>query len=222
MRSALLPLPLLLCACGDKDASTAPQDTGEETIVIEPDEDDDEGPTGPVDADGDGYDDDVDCDDGDPAVNPDQTEVWNGVDDDCDGRRDADGTFRGAASGRATAVYEGQDFSFDLTCTGAVERDGADFTLVVTCPTDPEDDMALLLLGSTLVLQVEEDQDEREAAFEAWTGRGVMRSSDGWDTWMDASLEWVGYDDIAFSADRTAASLAVAVDGTMTWQDPTE
>ncbi|MCB9780269.1 MAG: putative metal-binding motif-containing protein [Alphaproteobacteria bacterium] len=40
--------------------------------------------TGPVDADGDGFTDDVDCDDGDPLVNPGATEICNDIDDDCD------------------------------------------------------------------------------------------------------------------------------------------
>lgn len=48
-----------------------------------------------VDADGDGFFGDEDCDDSDPAVNPDGTELCNDVDDDCDGEVDntaADGT----------------------------------------------------------------------------------------------------------------------------------
>ena len=42
----------------------------------------------PVDADGDGYLSDSDCDDSDPAINPSAQEVCNNVDDDCDGEID--------------------------------------------------------------------------------------------------------------------------------------
>jgi len=42
----------------------------------------------PLDADGDGFATDVDCDDEDPAVNPSSPEVCNGVDDDCNGASD--------------------------------------------------------------------------------------------------------------------------------------
>jgi|GEM_PF-1318905 len=41
-----------------------------------------------VDEDGDGFTDDVDCDDTDPAVNPGAIEVCNGIDDDCEGGTD--------------------------------------------------------------------------------------------------------------------------------------
>ena len=44
----------------------------------------------PVDADGDGFEAAQECDDSDPAINPDATEVCDGVDNDCDGLIDDD------------------------------------------------------------------------------------------------------------------------------------
>lgn len=217
MRRALLTSPIFLFSCADK-ASTGPdtRDTGEQ-IIIDPDPGDTAGQQGPVDADGDGYPAESDCDDGNAGVHPGASETWNGIDDDCDGRRDADGTYRGEADARASAIYEGDTYSFDLVCTSVLERDGADFTLLVTCPTDAGDDMAQRLLGASLILQINEDQDDREAPFEDWAGRGVMRSSDGWDTWLDATLAWAAMDGVEFSARRSAASLAITADGTMRW-----
>ncbi len=75
MRTALFLL--FLAACRGKDATpidTGLVDTGEPA----------------VDADGDGFAEDVDCDDADPLVHPDGNESCNGVDDDCNGEVDDD------------------------------------------------------------------------------------------------------------------------------------
>ncbi len=72
----LILASLLICGCGDKaggDGDTGPTgDTG----------------TATVDADQDGYDSSIDCDDDNPAINPSATEVCDQVDNDCDGAID--------------------------------------------------------------------------------------------------------------------------------------
>ncbi len=90
------PRPLLFClalvACGDKEQggggavpeSPEPSDTADTASA-----DDTGGTAGPLDADGDGFDQETDCDDTDPAVHPDADEVGcDGVDNDCDGSID--------------------------------------------------------------------------------------------------------------------------------------
>ena len=62
---------LLLIACGDKSTSDVDDDTG----AI-------------VDADGDGFFSDEDCDDTEPQVNPEADEYCDGIDNDCDGATD--------------------------------------------------------------------------------------------------------------------------------------
>ncbi len=68
----------------------------------------DTGSVDPVDGDGDGYTDDVDCDDSDDAVHPGADELCNGVDDDCDGTVDVD------ASDASTWYLDGDGDGFGV------------------------------------------------------------------------------------------------------------
>jgi hypothetical protein len=78
-----------------------------------------------VDADGDGFAVDVDCDDSNADVNPDADEVCNGVDDDCDTEVDEDATDMitfyddsdGDGYGDASAIIEACDLP-----TGAADN----------------------------------------------------------------------------------------------------
>ena len=69
---------------------------------------------GPEDGDGDGYPADVDCDDTDPDVNPDATEVCDGVDNDCSGRIDEG--FDADADGVTTCGPDGVEGNADDDC----------------------------------------------------------------------------------------------------------
>ena len=73
-RSACLLLAVLFATGCPPDSSDPKDDTG----------------SGLVDADGDGYGSQEDCDDSDPSVHPGAADACNGVDDDCDGEVDED------------------------------------------------------------------------------------------------------------------------------------
>jgi hypothetical protein len=119
------------------------EDTGESDADADADADTDtDADTDiPVDADSDGYTSDVDCDDGDAAVNPGATETCNGIDDDCDEavddadsdvtgtstwHRDSDGDGYGDPAATTQACEAGSGW---VTAELATDCDDADATV---------------------------------------------------------------------------------------------
>jgi hypothetical protein len=159
----------------------------------------------PVDGDGDGVPLPEDCDDRDPLSYPGAAEAFNGVDDDCDGRIDADGDYVGALALSGTAEIEGVVTPWALSCPATLARGGGALGFEARCAPPADDAYLQLILGAELLVLAEAPT----VSGAAWAGRGELRSSAGWDTWADVSVEFTDFDDPAVAVARDTVSLSL-------------
>ena len=178
---------LFLWACRTEpaiiDTSTVESDIPEPSSVVEPASDtaNDRG----QDIDEDGFPEETDCDDWDPAIHPNAEEIFDYIDNNCDGVIDFDGTFRGTIELGAVAIYEGNPYSFAQNCEVVLERDRGFADLMTTCLIDLSQENADILLGEEIFCEAESTALHDSQ----WQTQSVVRSSSGWDT--DASLQAV-------------------------------
>ncbi len=206
----------LLAACGPKPSDSAPPDTGT-TAPSTPSpttEPTDTEPPPPADADADGATADVDCNDYDPTVFPGAEETWNGEDDDCDGRVDADGTFAGDLELSATAIYEGQTVQMKLPCSATLTRVGdASVDLELKCTPDPEDADAQLLLGEQVIVT---EIDNAAIKGPSWGG-AVDFAGGGWQAAGVGAATWPSFGVVDVTVQMEAVWLTVSGGGPLLW-----
>lgn len=158
---------------------------------IDTDTDDPDTVPDPEDVDSDGFPAGEDCDDLDPSVYPGAPEIlWNGVDDDCDGRVDADGRFEGSGQVTFIATVEGVTSRWVLTCPVVVERARVRVTFEITCEPPRGDALARQVMGEQFTISERANVAE-EAVL---NGDIVYESSDGWSVDGSGQLRFVTAD----------------------------
>ena len=165
------------------DTSAVANDIPEPESIAEPSGD--TAGAGGQDIDEDGFPEETDCDDWDPAIHPNAEEVFDYIDNNCDGVIDFDGIFRGTIALSAVAIYEGDPYSFAQNCDVVLDRDRGFADIMTTCAIDLTQENADILLGEELFCEAESTALHDSQ----WQTQAIVRSSSGWDT--DASLQAV-------------------------------
>ncbi|MFK7926550.1 MAG: MopE-related protein [Myxococcota bacterium] len=171
LRLALLLPALTLFSCTDGDTDTG-TDTGGDTGTDE----------GPVDVDNDGFSVDEDCDDSNPEINPDATEVCDEVDNNCNDEidegvtqtfyvdADADGEGDANAAVEACEAADGQvTNSTDCDDTDAlINTADADADGLTSCDGDCDDTSDTVLPGAPEIPgnAIDEDCDSGDLPLE--------------------------------------------------------
>ena len=196
----------------DPPDTDPPEETGEDSEPSDDSSDPDDTGDPPQDNDGDGVLAPDDCDDGDPTVHPGAEEVFNGVDDDCDGQTDANGAWSGAVDLDATATYEGRQYSFALSCPVTMTRDTLYAEWEVVCSPDADDEWAMLLLGETVTIT---PLDAYCWDLALWEGEFVVRSSNGWDSEGEGELRFTSLSRAKLRGELRSVFLNIDLEGAL-------